>query len=80
MVNLWLRGLTWRQGIRLVKVARSLLVAVSPPVLLMLRGKESVEVGTSGVLQSSTSSSSSSAVFQVGMLFKYFDPMEKHYI
>ena len=31
--HLCLRGLTWRVGMRLVLVARSLLVAVSPPVL-----------------------------------------------
>ena len=73
VVKLWLRGLTWRQGMRLIQVARSLLVAVSPPVLPMLGGKGSVEVSIPDVLQSSTSSSSSSAVFQVGMLFKYFD-------
>ena len=34
--HLWLRGLTWRVGIRLIQVARSLLVAVSPPVVLRL--------------------------------------------
>ena len=73
VVNLWLRGLTWRQGMGLLQVARSLLVAVSPPVLLRLGGKGSVEVSAPDVSQSSTSSSSSSAVFQVGMLFKYFD-------
>ena len=33
---LWLRGLTWSVGMRLIQVARSLLVAVSPPVLLRL--------------------------------------------
>ena len=32
--HLCLRGLTWRVGMRLVQVARSLLVTVSPPVLL----------------------------------------------
>ena len=58
---------------RLVKVARSLLVAVSPQVLLMLGEKGGMGVGTPDALQSSASSSSSSAVFQVGMLFKYFD-------
>ena len=73
VVHLWLRGLTWRQGMRLIQVARSLLVAVSPPVLLILGGKGSVGVGAPDVLQSSASSSSSSAVFQVGMLFKFFD-------
>ena len=34
--HLCLRGLTWRVGMRLIQVARSLLVAVSPPVLLRL--------------------------------------------
>ena len=42
VVHLWLRGFTWRVGMRLIKVARSLLVAVSPPVLLKLGGKGSV--------------------------------------
>ena len=73
VVHLWLRGLTWRVGMRLIQVARSLLVAVSPPVLLILEGKGSMGVGGPDVLQSSASSSSSSAVFQVGMLFKCFD-------
>ena len=53
-------------------MARNLLVAVSPPVLLILGGKVSMGVGAPDVLQSSASSSSS-AVFQVGMLFKFFD-------
>ena len=56
---------------RLVQVARSLLVAVSPPVLLILGGKGPIGVGTPDVSWSSASSSSSSAVFQVGMLFKF---------
>ena len=67
VVHLWLRGLTWRQGMRLVQVTRSLLVVVSPPVLLILGGKGSMGVGTPDVSQSSASLSSSSAVFQVGM-------------
>ena len=71
--GLWLRGLTWRVGMRLIQVARSLLVAVSLPVLPILGGKGSVEVGTPDVSWSSVSSSSSSAVFQVGMLFKFFN-------
>ena len=60
-------------GMRLIQVARSVLVTVSPPVVPILGGKGSLEVSTPGVSQSSTSSSSSSAVFQVGMLFKFFD-------
>ena len=58
---------------RLTKVARSLLVAVSPPVLPTLGGKGSMGVSTPDVLQSSASSSSSSVVFQIGMFFKFFD-------
>ena len=58
---------------RLMQVARSLLVAMSPPVLLILAGKGSMGVGTPDVSWSSASSSSSSAVFQIGMLFKFFD-------
>ena len=69
----WLRSLTWRVGMRLMLVARSLLVTVSPPVLPILGGMRSVGVNTPDVSWSSASSSSSSAVFQVGMLFKYFD-------
>ena len=34
--HLCLRGLTWRVGMSLVQLARSLLVAVYPPVLLSL--------------------------------------------
>ena len=37
--HLCLRGLTWRVGMRLIQVARSLLVAASPPVLLSLEEK-----------------------------------------
>ena len=58
---------------RLIQVARSLLVAMYPPVLPILGGKGSVGVGTPDVPWSSASLSSSSAVFQVGMLFKFFD-------
>ena len=61
---------------RLIQVARNLLVAMSPPVLLILGGKGSVEVGTPDVSWSSASSSFSSAVFQVGVLFKFFDNRE----
>ena len=68
----WLRGLTWRVGMKLIQVARSLLLAMSPPVLPTLGGKGSVEVSTPDVSCSSASSSSSSAVFQVGMLFIFF--------
>ena len=69
----WIRGLTWRVGMRLIQVARSLLMAMSPPVLLTLGGKGSMGVGTPDVSWSSASLSSWSAVFQVGMLFKFFD-------
>ena len=51
----------------------NLLVAMSPPVLPTLGGKRSVGVSAPDVSWSSASSSSSSAVFQVGMLFKFFD-------
>ena len=65
----WLRGLTWRVGMRLTQVARSLLVAVSPPVLLILGGRGPMEIGAPNVSWSSASLSSLSAVFQVAMLF-----------
>ena len=58
---------------RLIQVARSLPVAMSPPVLQTLGGKGFVGVGTPDVSLSSASSSSSSAVFQVDMLLKIFD-------
>ena len=58
---------------RLIQGARSLLVAVSPQVLLILGGRGAVGVGTPHVLQSSASSSSSSAVIQFGMLFSFLD-------
>ena len=57
-------------------MARRLLVALFPPVLLSQEGKVGMGVGTPDVPQPSTSSSSSSstsATFQVGMLFKFFD-------
>ena len=71
MVLPCLRGLTWRVGMRLVQVARSLLVAMSPPVLPTLGGKGSMGVGAPDVSWSSASSSSSCAVFQVGTLFRF---------
>ena len=73
VVHLWLRGLTWRVGMRLVQVARSLLVAVSPPVLLILGGKGFMGLSVPDVSCTSASSSLSSAVFQVGALFNFFD-------
>ena len=72
VVHLWLRGLTRRVGMRLIQVTRSLLVAMSPPVLLTLGRKDAVLVSTPDVSRSSASSSCSSPVFQVGMLFKFF--------
>ena len=57
-------------------MARSLLVALFPPVLLSQEGKVGMGVSAPDVPQPSTSSSSSSstsATFQVGMLFKVFD-------
>ena len=57
-------------------MARSLLVALFPPVLLSQEGNVGMGVSTPDVPQPSTSSSSSSstsAMFQVGMLFKFFD-------
>ena len=56
-------------------MARSVLVAVSPPVLLRLE-EWGFGVGTPDVPKPSASSafsSSTSAAFQVGMLFKFFD-------
>ena len=61
---------------RLVQVARSLQVVVSPPVLLRLGERGDMGVSAPDVPESSASSASSSstsAVFQVGMLFKFFD-------
>ena len=72
VVHLWLRRITWRVALRLIQVARSLLVAVSPPVLPTLGRKRSMGVGIPDVSWSSTFSSSSSEVFQVGMLFRFF--------
>ena len=57
--HLCLRGLTWRVGMRLIWVARSLLVAVSPPVLLSQEEKGGMGVDTPDVPESSTSSSCS---------------------
>ena len=58
---------------RLIQVARSLLVAVSP-VLLRKGERGGMGVSTPDVPESSASSASSSstsAAFQVGMLFKF---------
>ena len=73
--HLCLRGLTWRMGMRLIQVARSLLVAVSPPFLLSLEERGGMGVSTPDVPEPSTSSASpsTSAAYQVGMLFKFFD-------
>ena len=74
--HLFLRGLTCRVGMRLIQVARSLLVAVYPPVLLSLEEGGGMGVGAPDVPEASTSSASSSSTsetFQVGMLFKFFD-------
>ena len=74
VVHIWLRGLTWRVGMRLVQVTRSLLVVESSPVLPILgKRKGAMGVSTPDVLQSSASSSSLSAVFQVRMLFNFLD-------
>ena len=74
--HLCLRGLTWGVGMWLIQVARSLLEAVSPPVLLRLGERGAMEISAPDVPESSDSSaspSSTSAAFQVGMLFKLFD-------
>ena len=55
-------------------MVRSLLVAVSPPVLLSLEERGGMGVGIPDVLESSASSASSSSTyttFQVCMLFKF---------
>ena len=65
---------------RLIQVARSLLVAVSPPVLLILGGREAVGVHAHDVLQSSASSSSSSAVISGWYVFQILQSVEKHCI
>ena len=57
-------------------MVRSLMVVLFPPVLLSQEGKVGMGVSTPDVSQpatSSSSSSSTSAPFQVGMLFKFLD-------
>ena len=79
--NVCLRGFTWRVGKRFIWVARSLLVEVSPPVLLSQEGKEGMGVSAPDVPEpktSSSSSSSTSATLQVGMLFKFFSKSDLH--
>ena len=68
---LWLSGLTWKVGLRPVKVAGSLLVVVSARSA-DARKKGGHRIGTPDVSQSIASSSSSSLVFQVGMLFHFW--------
>ena len=58
-------------------MARSLLVVVSLPVLLILGRKGAIGVSAPDVLKS-TASTLSSSVLQVGML-SHFLSMEKHY-
>ena len=58
---------------RLIEVARSLLVALSPPVLLILGRKGSMGVGTPDVSPSSASSSSSCTVFSGWYAFQILD-------
>ena len=75
---LWLRSLTWRVGLRLIQVARSLLVVVSVSSA-NARKKGAVGVGTPDVSQS-TASLSSSCLFFVGWYaFPVFGSMKKHY-
>ena len=57
---------------RLIQVVRSLLVALFPPVLLSQDRKVGMGVGTPDVPEPS-SSSSTSTMFQISMLFKFFD-------
>ena len=68
VMPLWLRGFTWRVGLRLLQVAGSLLVVVSLLVQLMLGRRGAVGVSTPDVSQSLASSS---LVFQVGMLSQF---------
>ena len=68
---LWPRGLTWIVGQRIIKVAGNILLVVSLPVLLTLGRRGATGNGIPGVLQPTTSSSSS--VVQVGTLTQYLD-------
>ena len=72
LVPLWLRGLTWRVGLRLIKVAGSQLVVVFLPVLLTLGRRGAIGIGIPDVLQSTASSSSSASVIQVGILSNFW--------
>ena len=72
MVPLWLRGLTWRVGIRLIQVVGSLLVVVSLPVLLMLGRRGTMGVVTPDVSQSTAAQSFSSLVLQDDMLSHFW--------
>ena len=73
VVHLWLRGLIWRVGLRLIQVARCLLVVVFLPVLLMLRRRGTMGISTPDVSQCTASSSSSSLVLWVGTLSHSLD-------
>ena len=73
VVLLWFRELTWKVGMRLIQVARSLLKAMSSPVLLTLGVKQSMGVGAPDVsLSSASSSSSPSVVFSGWYGFQFF--------
>ena len=66
--TIWQRGFTWRVGLRLIKVAGSLLVDMSLAVLLTPGWRGAIGVSIPVVLQFTTSSSSPTCVMQVGML------------
>ena len=62
-----------RVGLRLIQVARSLLVVVPVPVLLIIGRRWAIGFGTADVSKSTASLSSSSSVFQVGMFSHFLD-------
>ena len=80
--HLCLRGLTWRVGMRLIWVARSLLVAVSPPVLLRLgeRGHGGQHSWCVRVLSFFSLLIIFICSFSGWYTFQMFWSMEKHYI
>ena len=67
-VPLWLKGLTWRVGLRLIQVGKKSAGCSVSASSADARNKGAMGVGTPDVSQSTASSSFSSMLFQVGML------------
>ena len=71
--SLWQRTLTQTLGLRVIRVAGSFLVMMHLPVSLTLRKRESLRDDIPDEFQSTTLSTSSSSIVQVGTLPHFLD-------